>query len=89
MVENNTNPEMDRFGKVDSGVDDPLDSYKNPFYSYIFSCLLLSHPIDLCVVPPGYSLSWSFWKSFTPMQKLKRSILNEQIMHGEKGQIQF
>lgn len=57
MVENNTNPEMDRFGKVDSGVDDPLDSYKNPFYSYIFSCLLLSHPIDLCVVPPGYSLS--------------------------------
>lgn len=57
MVEKNTNPEMDRFGEVGAGIDDLLHSYENPFYSYVFSCLVLFHSVDLCAVPPGYSPS--------------------------------
>lgn len=48
MVDNNTNPEKDQFGKVGAGTDHPLHSYENTFYSCISSCLLLSRHIDLC-----------------------------------------
>lgn len=48
MVENNTNPEMDRFGKVGAGVDDPLDLQKPFLLLHLLLSITISPHRPLC-----------------------------------------